>query len=271
MPNGDFLSLYSTGFDVQTNRPSYARHRILAAVGNKINWQSVAHGSFRQGNNYPHGKVNQIYEIATANQVIKPILGANKFNLFFDSSAAQGNSWLSRGHLAPLADFPFASQRDATMYFFNVNPQFQGFNLMNWGKLLENSIRLANLGPDVIIHTGTANSLRLPDTNEIQRDIILSYASNRIVVPNFFYKAILTNNVTTHFFIGGNHPNKNFNAEHLTAQYLNVCTDICGQRQYIWITMAASVRRDIARGILLCCDLTRPINLPPNILSLVNL
>lgn len=41
-------------------------------------------------------------------------------------------SFLSRGHLAPDADFLFAAWQYATYYYSNVNPQFQTINAGSW-------------------------------------------------------------------------------------------------------------------------------------------
>ena len=53
-----------------------------------------------------------------------PIIDTNK-----------GSNFLARGHLSPDAAFIEGPEQDATYYFFNVAPQFQSFNNLNWKQL----------------------------------------------------------------------------------------------------------------------------------------
>ena len=63
--------------------------------------------------------------------------------------------FLSRGHLAPNADFIFYSWQDSTYWFINVAPQWQSFNGAHWNQL-ENACRnfATDRGIDIVVYTG---------------------------------------------------------------------------------------------------------------------
>lgn len=51
--------------------------------------------------------------------------------------------FLSRGHLAPDADFLFSAHQFLTYFYVNVAPQWQSINAGNWLKVEENTRKIA--------------------------------------------------------------------------------------------------------------------------------
>jgi len=107
---------------------------------------------------------------------------------YIDESGS--DSFMSRGHLAPNADFIFYSWMDASFHFINVAPQWQKFNGVNWVGLeygardivMERSI-------DAIVYTGTHGVMELEDVNGNMVSIYL-HNGNQLPVPRFFWKII---------------------------------------------------------------------------------
>lgn len=61
-----------------------------------------------------------------------------------------------RGHMVPFADFVFAPQRQSTMVFTNICPQWQTFNGGNWNYLEQDLRHLTQkLNMDFVVYTGT--------------------------------------------------------------------------------------------------------------------
>lgn len=74
---------------------------------------------------------------------------------------------MHRGHLAAKADFVYAPQQLATMWYLNAIPQWSFANVNNWLKL-EISIRdfAARKNLDLDVFTGVHEILKLKDINE---------------------------------------------------------------------------------------------------------
>jgi len=87
-----------------------------------------------------------------------------------------------RGHLAPAADmcWSIAAMKES-FYFSNISPQVPGFNRGIW-KQLENQVRLwASAFDHLYVVTGPVLSI----------DTLTRIGLNELLVPGYFYKALL--------------------------------------------------------------------------------
>lgn len=117
------------------------------------------------------------------------------FNKLLKSSALAetyitNNTYLSRGHLAPDADFLFASWQYATYFYINTNPQWQKINGGNWKNLeiiVRKQAELRNT--QLKIYTGSHGVLQLPDIKNNLVDIYL-LPKNILPVPKYFWKIL---------------------------------------------------------------------------------
>jgi DNA/RNA endonuclease G (NUC1) len=81
-------------------------------------------------------------------------------DIIIDGDFTKDNNKIARGHLAAKSDFVFAPLKDATYYYYNAAPQWQGFNGLNW-QAVENSveIKVNELQSDARIYTGVYVSI----------------------------------------------------------------------------------------------------------------
>ena len=71
--------------------------------------------------------VDHFYKTATQRETIAGLVGSEELaDQYIGDQSSQ--LFLSRGHLAPNADFIFYSWQDSTFFFINVAPQWQSFN-----------------------------------------------------------------------------------------------------------------------------------------------
>ncbi len=86
-----------------------------------------------------------------------------------------------RGHLAPAADMEYSRQTMIeSFYLSNMAPQNKSFNRGIWSKLEDQVRQWAKDNDAVYVVTGTVLNKGLPNIG-----------SDRITVPEFFYKVIL--------------------------------------------------------------------------------
>jgi DNA/RNA endonuclease G (NUC1) len=111
-----------------------------------------------------------------------------RFTTIFGGSQKYINttSYLSRGHLAPDADFVFSSSQLATYFYVNVAPQFQAINGGNWVPVESMSRKLAeHYQTELLIYTGVFGILKLQDQKLYLED------DNMIEVPKWYWKVII--------------------------------------------------------------------------------
>lgn len=103
----------------------------------------------------------------------------------------KGNSFLSRGHLAPNADFAYSYWQQASFFYINVCPQWQIVNAGNWGSV-ENEVRSAAgaYKENFTIITGTHKILSLHDINNKSVDMYLDSYRHILPVPKFMWKIV---------------------------------------------------------------------------------
>ena len=98
--------------------------------------------------------VDHFYKMETQRETMAELVGSQSLaDQYIGDQSSQ--LFLSRGHLAPNADFIFYSWQDSTYWFINVAPQWQSFNGRHWNQL-ENACRnlAADRGNDLVVYTG---------------------------------------------------------------------------------------------------------------------
>lgn len=93
------------------------------------------------------------------------------------------HSGYDRGHLAPAADMAYSESAMSESFFMsNISPQVHAFNAGIWLRLERLVRTLAEENEKVFVVTGPV----------IEKDSYETIGVNRVAVPEFFYKAILT-------------------------------------------------------------------------------
>lgn len=112
-----------------------------------------------------------------------------KDNFRIDSKVTTGssatsdyrNSSYDRGHLAPAADFKFSQKAmDESFLMSNISPQVPGFNKGLWKELEELIRSWAKIYGKIDVVTGP-----------IFKDNLGVIGNNQVVIPGYFYKAIV--------------------------------------------------------------------------------
>lgn len=205
---------------------------------------------FIQGEFYEGLAVNNLYTRNVQRRTIANILGSPKLSA--DLIAAQGDLFLSRGHLAARSDFIYGVHQQASFYFLNAAPQWQTFNGGNWATLedhLKRYIDRKNINAE--IYTGTYGILTYNDTRGATREIFLASDrrtnDNRIPVPKAFYKVVLVPETRSGIvFIGINNPY--ISIEEIKRDY-SYCENVMDKVNYIpWN------RRNLRQGYLYACS-----------------
>lgn len=165
------------------------------------------------------------------------VLGSNQH--YFTTKA-----FLSRGHLAPDADFIFSSGQFATYFYANVVPQFQSINGGNWVTVEMLTRRLAEQEQTQLnIYTGTFDQLALSSSSG---DIVPLYIAPQlqIEVPKYLWKIVYNSRKQSAIvFVKLNNPYTNKRE----TDYL--CENICEE---------AGIERShfgtFKRGFTYCCS-----------------
>lgn len=173
----------------------------------------------------------------------------SKFNQLFNSSKEaqkyiNNHSFLSRGHLAPDADFILAPLQYSTYYYLNAVPQWQSINDANW-KRLENKIRkVADKRQEtLLLITGTHNVLSLPDLNGNSVKLYL-IGENRLPVPKYIWKIVYSKTTKQAIvLVSVNNPFETLDSSDF------FCKDICGR-----VGWSSAVWKQIAKGFVFCCN-----------------
>lgn len=119
-----------------------------------------------------------------------------------------GEYFMSRGHLAPNADFIYYHFMDSTFHFINVAPQWQIFNGIHWAQL-EQSCRdfVASIERDLIVYTGTSGTLELKNTQQTYVEIFLMPEDKILAPPKYYWRVLFDPLENTGVaFVGVNNP-----------------------------------------------------------------
>ncbi|XP_045109970.1 uncharacterized protein LOC123503923 isoform X2 [Portunus trituberculatus] len=97
--------------------------------------------------------------------------------------------FLSKGHLAPVADFVLEAEKRATYHYINIVPQWKTINNGNWEKLESAVRKLAKDGAATLdVYTGTHGILELLNMSNCSIKIFLN--NKNLPVPALMWKVI---------------------------------------------------------------------------------
>jgi len=163
-----------------------------------------------------------------------------------------GNIYMSRGHLAPKADFMYTSWQRASYHYINVEAQFQIFNEKNWF-YLEDGLREAVVknGKDYTVYTGSHGVMELDDINNNKVEIHLNLERAdlaRLPAPRYYWKMIIDESLNLGVVvIGVNNP---FLSESEAEDYKKLCPSIPDHPLFDNIYYPD----DIQKGIMYACS-----------------
>lgn len=154
------------------------------------------------------------------------------------------NTYLSRGHLAPDADFIFSSWQFATYFYANVCPQFQSINGGNWVSIETIVRRLAEQQQtNLNIYTGAYDQLELPSESGNLVPLFLS-DTNQIEVPKYLWKIVHNPRTQSAIvFITLNNPYAN------KREVSEICPSVCGQAN-----ISDNKFNTVKKGLSYCCE-----------------
>jgi len=237
-----FLPIFSVCHNPRTESTYYSEHQLR---GGRLQFTNKEAGrpTFKEGKlYYKTVSASSLYSKRHQNLLFSRLLGSEK------SKELLSTNFLSRGHLAPDADFVFKEWQDATYYYANAVPQWQSINNGNW-KQLEYSVRekAERDGRTLHIRTGALGVMQLRlDTGP--KDLWLSSKQNKtlISVPKYLFKTITDMELQqTIAVFSVNNP--------LLARVTRstiLCKDICDQTG--WGDQLLQ-RDQVDKGVLFCC------------------
>ena len=127
------------------------------------------------------------------------------------------NSGWSRGHMAPAGDFKWSDQAMSdTFYYTNCCPQNQSLNAGQWNTLEQRVRDWANRFGKVYVVTGPI----------IGKNIYGTIGDNRVVVPDSFFKAVLSSNQAIAFVMYNHNNNANLQKCAMSVDDLEALTGI---------------------------------------------
>lgn len=189
--NKNFMRLFDICFDGTYDQPLYTLEVIQPA--NVFNQNGVQRPGWLMGGEdyFTSTNVDKLFTRKNQLQMLARALGSPERAEEFINE----KQFLTRGHLAPKADFIFGTHQRATFYLLNASPQFQTFNAGNWAKIEESVRGLAmrkNLTLDVF--TGTYGVLTFRDVRNVSQGFYLNYDRNNnglVPVPELFFKVVI--------------------------------------------------------------------------------
>lgn len=157
----------------------------------KSDEQVVHHDAFSLSYNEEHEQANWVVHVITKDILFGNVNRTNDFRLdplvktITADSADYWDSGFDRGHLAPSADFRWSRNALSQSYFYsNMSPQRPELNREIWAKL-ENLVReWAVDAEELIVVTGPVLTDDLPK---------IPQGSERVSIPEYFYKVVLDN------------------------------------------------------------------------------
>ena len=127
------------------------------------------------------------------------------------------NSGWSRGHMAPAGDFKWSEgAMGDTFYFTNCCPQNQSLNAGQWSTLEDKVRSWAKKYGKVTVYTGPIVS-----SNEYG-----TIGENKVVVPDAFFKAVLSGNQAIAFVMYNCPKNENMQKCSMTVDDLELLTGL---------------------------------------------
>ena len=127
------------------------------------------------------------------------------------------NSGWSRGHMAPAGDFKWSEDAMGdTFYFTNCCPQNQSLNAGQWSTLEDKVRSWAKKYGKVVVYTGP-----IIGSNEYG-----TIGENQVVVPDAFFKAVLSGNQAIAFVMFNCAKNENMQKCSMSVDQLELLTGL---------------------------------------------
>jgi len=166
--------------------------------------QYIKHFAYSLQYNEKNEQANWVAYNLLSTELVKNYKRTNKFivDKAVKTETANNNDYshsgYDRGHLAPAADMTWNKQAmQESFYFSNMSPQVPAFNRGIWKKLEAQTRNWAKKYKSIYIATG-------PICDGYTKTI----GKNKVVVPTYYYKAILLYNDSNKQAIGFILPNK---------------------------------------------------------------
>uniref|UniRef100_A0A1I8PS25 DNA/RNA non-specific endonuclease/pyrophosphatase/phosphodiesterase domain-containing protein n=1 Tax=Stomoxys calcitrans TaxID=35570 RepID=A0A1I8PS25_STOCA len=231
--SGTTLSIYQVCYSKLSEEAIYSRHKTygLSLSSYAYNRPTFAVGSVTGPTRA------ESFEAANVYASFVSLLGNGQR---FITSNSPSNRVIDRGHLVNVQDLLTYDQKDATMNYINVIPQFTSVNIKNW-KIIENWVHgLPKNGEYVSVLTGTFEVLELEHSITGQPTKIYLMKNSKNPIPKYIYKVINRNGVCT-VIVTHNNP--------FTAQFGNhvACRPIACPDSLVFSRVADS-------GASNCCD-----------------
>ncbi|KAI5755421.1 hypothetical protein M8J77_016648 [Diaphorina citri] len=233
--NSGLVKLFSVCHDIAAARTLYAQHKVYKSI--KGAQQESKRPNFKVGDNKTFKGLppNKAYNLKQQISVFETILGSRAEA----EKMINKGSFLSRGHLAPDADFLFAAWQYATYYYSNVNPQFQTINAGSWLQF-EKAVRdlAGKLEKTLDVTTGTHGILKVKD-----KPVYLDPRNQGIAVPEEFFKIVIEPISSRGIaLVCSNNPFLDKAPQLLCKQ------DICGANKW------PVLKDNFKKGYCYCCD-----------------
>uniref|UniRef100_A0AB38ZEK6 Venom nuclease 1 n=1 Tax=Oncocephalus sp. TaxID=2944721 RepID=A0AB38ZEK6_9HEMI len=226
--------------DILAGHTYYSTHTLHGSILKGKVYRSTGRPGFSRGEKFLFKGYNpeRTYNRNNQKTVLHRLVGESKTTEYVDDKV----KFMSRGHLAPDADFLFSSWQLLTYFYINVAPQWQSINAGNWLNVETNSRNIAKkLGADLEVTTGTHGISKLLDNEGNQQEIYLE-SNSKVPVPEYYWKILRNPDDNKCMgFISTNNP-------HLKHPPKHKCTDVCNK--YGWPVM----QKDLVKGYVYCCE-----------------
>ncbi len=150
--------------------------------------QIIEHTGYTLSYNEAYEQANWVAYQLTDTETVAIVKRSNHFmedpmvKTLSANDADYANSGYDRGHLAPAADMSYSLKTmEESFYYSNMSPQNPSFNRGIW-KSLEEQAR----------HWAINNHVIYIVTGPVLTDSLSTIGLNKVAVPNYFYKVILS-------------------------------------------------------------------------------
>ncbi|KAI5638102.1 DNA/RNA non-specific endonuclease domain-containing protein [Phthorimaea operculella] len=236
---GGINSLHRVGFKIQSKfyplyeaclnddlvATTYVKHQLLPSA--KYTQVHGNRATFIEGGLFGKVQVDKLYKNKKQRERLVTVLGEG-----MDTEYITKKQFLSRGHLAPQADFSLSAVRRATFHYVNTAPQWFRGNAGDWAALEEGLRRRAYTQNSTLdVYTGTLGVLNLKNKDGRDTPLYLADDENNngiVPVPMYFFKLVYDprRRLSTGFVtINSQFYNKT------TNDRLTFCDDICGDKE----------------------------------------
>lgn len=194
-------------FDISQQLQKKPADTKLASIVEGVGSLHIKYTGYEVSYNYKHKIPNWVkYELTDVETDGPNARNGKKFRPDPNVMAAQAvdddyrNSGWSRGHMAPAADFKWSDQAmSETFYFTNCCPQNQSLNAGQWSTLEKKTRDAAKKYGWVSVVSGPL----------VGENIYGTIGLNRVVVPDAFFKALLTKDQGIAFIMYNREDNEN--------------------------------------------------------------